>query len=456
MARPSPANKEVGFLGERTLSPRFLLVLSFIVITIALLWWWSNKQSITITNIEDENEVLLVLQSRSASESSRERDLKTRVQAFPNDIESVATLVQLYIERSRSESDPRYLGYAQHLLKPWWQKPAPPPPIQRLRAILLQGQHRFGESMNDLNALLERYPGDAQSLLTRATVHQVLGNYQAALPDCLNLSRYAPIPGVACAASILSLTGRVTDAQALMARIKPRLETESVSIRQWILTLQGEIAARGDQAAQAEQYYKLALNESMRSSYLLREYSQFLLHQNRAKEALGLLRDETYDDSLLLHAAIAANRIGDDRRRAEYLALIETRLRNAMLRGSTDHYYLAGRFALELEDLPVKAFQFSQLNWQNSKETRDTELYAAAAVAIGNQPAIEEIRHWMSIQNAVLPNVSELLNANENNISEITTTARCCLISSVNAHIPEVNIDSLHIDPQFSQKKTYF
>ncbi len=401
-----------GNRGESLLSPRLWVALLVIASTVALLGWLTNNQSIEKTNNGGDDEVLLVLPTLSARESGRERQLETKVQESPDDIASVAALAQLYIERSRSESDPRYLGYAQHLLGPWWDEDTPPPTIQRLRAILLQGQHRFKPAIADLNALLLRNPRDPQSLLTRATVHQVLGNYREAMADCLRLARYAQLHAIACTGSILSLTGRAADAQALLARIEPQLANEPVATRQWVLTLRGEIAERENRIEQAERYYRLALNQPLRGAYLLRVYSQFLLRLGREKEVVSLLRDEAHDDTLLLHVAIAVQGIGDQELLRQYSSLIETRLRNARLRGSTSHYYLAGRYALEIEHLPSKALRLARSNWLQSKEARDTELYALAALANRDQSSLSEIKRWMSDQNAVLPQVNALLNSN--------------------------------------------
>ena len=398
--------------GEGPLSPRLWIALLVIASSITLLGWLTGQQTIEVTGNSGDDEVLLVLARLSASESGREQQLKTRVQASPGDITPVAALVQLYIERSRSESDPRYLGYAQHLLGLWWDEDTPPPTIQRLRAILLQGQHRFKPAIADLNALMLHNPHDPQSLLTRATVHQVLGNYREAMADCLRLARYAQLHAIACTGSILSLTRRAADAQALLARIDPQLANEPVATRQWVLTLRGEIAERDNQIEQAERYYRLALNQPLRGAYLLRVYSQFLLRQGRDKELLTLLRKETHDDTLLLHAAIAAQGIGDQELLRQYSSLIEIRLRNARLRGSTSHYYLAGRYALEIEHLPGKALRLARSNWLQSKEARDTELYALVALANRDQSSLSEIKRWISDQNAVLPQVNALLNSN--------------------------------------------
>ena len=406
-SRAALANQENAGEGS-FLSPRFWLPVVFVGLAIASLWWLSGKPAVEVAGDSEDDRVLLVLDARSGSETRRERELKATIEQFPRHVEAVAALARLYIERARSESDPRYLGYAQHLLEPWRRNPAPHPAIRRLRAILLQSQHRFEQALVDLDALLEAHPHDPQARLTRATVHQVLGNYRDALRDCLSMPRHAAIPALVCTASILSLTGAASEAQALLAGIAPRLPAEPVATRQWILTLRGDIARRGNRLDQAETYYRRALSEPLRSAYLLREYSQLLLDLGRFEAVLDLLSGETRDDSLLLHAAIAAKRSGAQTRADEYARLIEMRLRVARLRGSSDHYYLQARYAFEIENEAEKALPLARSNWRGSKETRDTRLYAAVAAAVGDRRAIAEIERWMSREHAILTGLDTL------------------------------------------------
>src|SRR5262249_48746845 len=61
----------------------------------------------------------------------------------PSDPRAAAAVAQLYIERSRRDGDPRFLGYAEGVLRTWWSDPEPPAPVLLLRATLLQARHHF-------------------------------------------------------------------------------------------------------------------------------------------------------------------------------------------------------------------------------------------------------------------------------------------------------------------------
>ncbi len=87
----------------------------------------------------------------------------------------------------RVTGDPRYAGYAQAALTPWWDLKQPPEEILVLRATLRQRVHQFDAALADLAAVLGANPRNAQARLTRATVLQVLGAYGAAREECLAL-----------------------------------------------------------------------------------------------------------------------------------------------------------------------------------------------------------------------------------------------------------------------------
>ena len=397
--------------GEKGRSPRAWLGPMIVVVMLGLVAWFGGAVPDETAIKADADEVLLVLPTLGDGESRRERQLRAVLKETPGDIASITALAQLYIERARRDSDPRYLGYTQQLLAPWWNAVAPPPSVLRMRAILRQAQHDFDAALADLDALLESDPADAQALLTRATLHRVTGNYRMALADCRRLARFAALYAVTCSASIMALTGHAESAQQSMAQLGPQLTRQPVETRQWLLTIQGEIAERAGRFDQADEIYALALAEPQRSAYLLRVYARSLLRRDDAEAVLELLHNEVHDDNLLLLAAVAAHRLGDDARLAAYRKLIDTRLRNARLRGGRDHHYLAGYYALEIEGSPRAALRHARANWSRSKEASDTELFAAAAVAAGDRDALREIEHWMTSQGAKLAEVSTLIDS---------------------------------------------
>ena len=109
---------------------------------------------------------------------------------------SRSRLARGYLELGRVTGDPRYAGYAQAALAPWWDLNQPPQEVLVLRATLRQRVHQFDDALADLATVLIANPRNAQARLTRATVLQVQGDYEAAREECRALTRPDPGTGV--------------------------------------------------------------------------------------------------------------------------------------------------------------------------------------------------------------------------------------------------------------------
>ena len=71
-----------------------------------------------------DEEVLEHLPTGSSDPRARElAQLRRRLGASPNDMPLAVEVARRNIEESRARSDPRYLGYAQAALGPWWSLP---------------------------------------------------------------------------------------------------------------------------------------------------------------------------------------------------------------------------------------------------------------------------------------------------------------------------------------------
>src|ERR1700741_5073616 len=69
----------------------------------------------------DPKMVLEKLPEAPAGSFSRElRQLRRELARDPENLVLATRLARGYIQRARTEADPRYLGYAQAALAPWW------------------------------------------------------------------------------------------------------------------------------------------------------------------------------------------------------------------------------------------------------------------------------------------------------------------------------------------------
>jgi len=126
----------------------------------------------------DGSEVLERVRDRPLDASARElRLMRAELSRDPQSLALATRMARRYIEESRARGDPRYLGYAQAALTPWWTQPQPPNVVLVLRATIRQSHHDFDGALEDLSRVLKTAPANAQAWLTRATILQVRGEY---------------------------------------------------------------------------------------------------------------------------------------------------------------------------------------------------------------------------------------------------------------------------------------
>src|SRR2546430_1548472 len=104
----------------------------------------------------DDAQVLERLPERASASNRELSRLRSAVAAAPNDVASAVALANAYYAVSRAEGDPRYLGYAQAVLRPWWNDAQAPTPVLVARATILQSNHEFDRALADLAKALAR------------------------------------------------------------------------------------------------------------------------------------------------------------------------------------------------------------------------------------------------------------------------------------------------------------
>ncbi len=259
-----------------------------------------------------------------------------------SDDAAVAAQVRRYIEIGRETADPRYYGYAEALLKPWWNALNPPADLLLLRATLRQHAHAYPAAVQDLRQLLTQSPQQTQGWLTLAVVQTELKEYAAAQQSCAALAVHASLwHSSLCHSHVMSLNGEAESAYRLQATLLPTLGTasdaETLALRQWIHTLMAETAVRLGKHNAAEQHFQDALTLPRHDPYLLRVYSDWLLSQQRPLEVIKLLQAQTHDDALLLRLAIASRNAQQTAETARYQTQLTARYAAARLRGSDVH-----------------------------------------------------------------------------------------------------------------------
>jgi tetratricopeptide (TPR) repeat protein len=208
----------------------------------------------------DDNEVLESLPREFLSSRDELTTLRRQLANDPDNQQLAANVASRYLKLGKQESDPRFNGYAQAAIRPWWEDDNPPTEILRLRAKLKERDHRYDAALADLELLLQKQPHDVQAWIELANIYWVQGKYTEARQACDNLSKFAdPIETLICSVPILAVTGKAEEAYASLAEILPTVRERWPAAVQWILTMQAEIAQALGRNAKAEEHYLGAL-----------------------------------------------------------------------------------------------------------------------------------------------------------------------------------------------------
>lgn len=344
---------------------------------------------------KDGSQVLEHLPGRNDPAQQELRRLRIELTAAPNNPALATDIARRYIDAARSEADPRYLGYAQAALSPWWNQVQAPVEVRILRATLLQSTHQFPKALSDLDAVLKLDPGNAQAWLTRATIRLVQGDYQSAKADCVRLlALTSELVTITCLANVANLNGQSAKSYALLSTTLSRNADAEPSLQIWGQTLLAEMAVRRGDNNAAEGYFRAALSLARTDSYLLAAYADFLLDQQRPAEVISLLKDKTRVDALLLRYALAL-KAQKSAAVTEKIDELNSRFNAAMLRADTVHQREQARFELQLRNDPKTALKLAQLNWAVQKEPADARILLEAALMADDRAAAQPVLRWL-------------------------------------------------------------
>ena len=340
-----------------------------------------------------DDQILERLPLTSDSGSRELRVMRNKLTLDPGRLDLAVSLAQRYIAFGKKTADPRFYGYAQGVLQPWWNSTEPPSDVLLLRAGILQNRHDFENALQDLDRLLQRDSHNAQAWLAQAGIFQVLARYDEAKRSCLKLTEFEDtMPAITCLSNVGSLTGQAAKSYELLRDAHANASMLSDEQFAWNLTVLAEMAVRMGKTLEARQYFNEGLKTHQNDVYLLTAYADFLLDENKPAEVIALLSDKTRIDALLLRLALAKQRLAVSDLKDD-ITNLKARFSANRLRGERLHQGDEARLALYLLNRPEEALRLAQANWQAQREPRDARIFLESALAAkhaeAGQPVIE-------------------------------------------------------------------
>ncbi|MBX6420096.1 MAG: tetratricopeptide repeat protein [Nevskia sp.] len=305
----------------------------------------------------------------------------------PQDLEAALALARAYLDYGRGTGDARYLGRAEAVIEPWLRLATPPLDVSLVHATILQSRHDFDAARAQLEALLQRDPGNDQAWLTLASVQLVQGEPEAARRSCARLiGGPDALAALACLAAVNMVNGRAADAYESLARIVGRAPPAAPQVRAWTEGLLADAARSLGHDALAERHFQAGLQAAPGDNFLLADYADLLLDLGRNGEALALVKDYSASDTSFLRQVLAEQRLGLPQAQAD-AAQMAARFADEARRGSRLYLREQARFVLEVERDPARALALAQDNWRSQRAPEDARLLLAAALA-ADQPAV--------------------------------------------------------------------
>lgn len=359
---------------------------------------------------EHDTEILERLPTTPGGNAGEVRRLRDQLSRAPTDLAQAVAVAGQYVELGQSQTDPRFFGYAQAVLTPWWRLSDPPLEVLLLRAAIRQSRHEFEGALEDLARLLEKDPRDPRAWLMQAGIFIVRADYRAARQACEALARLRrAFLAFSCIGSLASLSGQAEGGYGLLLLAREQSGGTTPAERVRLETLLGKTAERMGDPQRAENHFQEARRLGPRDAYLLGTYADFLLDQGRAAEVVALLRDQTRVDGLLLRLTMAERAIGALETDA-HIEELRARFSASRQRGDNLHQGEEARFLLHLANQPQAALTLARANWAVQREPGDARILLEAALAVPDLGAARPVLDWLAatgIEDVTLARLAE-------------------------------------------------
>ena len=375
---------------------RFILPRMLILVSLCLIF---NAKAVNAEPYipESDTQILEYLPKKLISSDLKIDDLVKQFELKPTDEIKREELINAYLQKAKSTGDMRYVSYAQNRLEYWLQETPKSEKARFLNARLMQYEHKFKESIEELNSLLIEYPENTKAWSLLANLYLITGNYDAAKASCKQLSiRTNLTDALICQSNIMIRTGELRKSFKVLNTILPTANKMSAKRRLWLYTSLAEIMIQQGNNEKAGQYLEQAMSlvkdNDFHDAYLSRLNVDYLIQNHKYKKAFSLIYDENNDTALMIRSAMLAKKLDDyvifDSNKATLSQIFNVEKR----RGQSQHLREQALFNLVILESSSIALELAKQNWSVQKEPEDARILMKSALAVGDIEQIQLIK----------------------------------------------------------------
>ena len=325
------------------------------------------------------------------------------------DVGAALEQARALIEEGRRRADIRAFAYAYTVLAPFAAHAAKDAQLALLLADIHQYRHDFNGAAQLLDQVLVRDPRDSNARLMRAQIRIAQGKGLEALRDCLHLvGREAAWVWSACSAQAYAISGRLDDAQQLLA-VNLRGQELQGTRGAWVAGILAQLASQSGDPHAEESWLRRALAADTDDHVAATALIDVLNASGRQSEALQLLANRPASDAYLIRKAQALQSADLVQARA---VMNELRRRFAESDALGDRTHLRERADFELRFGDAReALAHAQENFRTQRELTDVRLLLQAAAAAHEPAGASVVLQWLRETHAQDAQASRLARA---------------------------------------------
>ncbi|OUS27374.1 hypothetical protein A9Q99_15360 [Gammaproteobacteria bacterium 45_16_T64] len=325
---------------------------------------------------------------------------------------------QTYLDSAQKNNDPRWMGYAQAALNPWWNISEQYPKVALLKATILQNRHQFPSALVELNSVLNQQPRNTQALLTRAHVYMMQTDYTSAQQDCQRILWLSqPTLGVNCLAQVNGLTGKgLLAIQQLTQLLADNLTLSSTEREEIHITI-ATIAHRHQQKDVALQNYQKAYAINPNNGYLIEQFTDYLIENNLSEMLITLFSHIGIDNlKKNLHQQIKMAQyyqLVGDTQLSTFKSELDDSFTSSKIRKELFPHKEYALFSLSILNKYNQALHSALKNWKIQQAPSDAILVLRAAIASQQLQQAQSVIQWVKDTRLYDHRIDSLINTIE-------------------------------------------